>query len=65
VVGDAIRRIVESDSWQLRYPVGPDAAPFLAWRASMRDEDWVNWAALTDEEWLARVKRDFGLELQL
>jgi hypothetical protein len=31
----------------------------------MRDEDWVNWAALTDEEWLARVKRDFGLDLQL
>jgi NAD(P)-dependent dehydrogenase (short-subunit alcohol dehydrogenase family) len=65
VVGEAIRRIAESDSWQLRYPVGPDAGPFLAWRAAMSDEDWVNWAALSDEEWLARVKRDFGLELEL
>jgi len=65
VVGEAIRRIAESDSWQLRYPVGPDAVPFLAWRAAMSDEDWVNWAALPDEEWLARVKRDFGLELEL
>jgi NAD(P)-dependent dehydrogenase (short-subunit alcohol dehydrogenase family) len=65
VVGEAIRHIAESDSWQLRYPVGPDAAPFLAWRAAMSDEDWVNWAALRDEEWLARVKRDFGLELEL
>jgi NAD(P)-dependent dehydrogenase (short-subunit alcohol dehydrogenase family) len=65
VVGEAIRHIAESDSWQLRYPVGPDAAPFLAWRAAMSDEDWVNWAALPDEEWLARVKRDFGLELEL
>jgi NAD(P)-dependent dehydrogenase (short-subunit alcohol dehydrogenase family) len=65
VVGEAIRRIAESDSWQLRYPVGPDAGPFLAWRASMSDEDWVNWSAATDEEWLASVKRDFGLDLQL
>ena len=42
VVGEAIRRIAESESWQLRYPVGPDAGPFLAWRASMSDEDWVS-----------------------
>jgi NAD(P)-dependent dehydrogenase (short-subunit alcohol dehydrogenase family) len=65
VVGEAIRRIVESESWQLRYPVGPDAAPFLTWRASMKDEDWVNSGAATDEEWLALVKRDFGLEVTL
>jgi NAD(P)-dependent dehydrogenase (short-subunit alcohol dehydrogenase family) len=65
VVGDAIRRIVESDSWQLRYPVGPDAAPFLAWRASMKDEDWVNSGAATDEEWMAMVKRDFGFDVEL
>jgi NAD(P)-dependent dehydrogenase (short-subunit alcohol dehydrogenase family) len=66
VVGEAIRRIVEGDSWQLRYPVGPDAVPFLAWRAAMSDEDWVNLgAAATDEEWAARVKRDFGLDVEL
>lgn len=65
VVGDAIRRIVESDSWQLRHPVGADAAPFLAWRASMTDEDWVSSGALTDKEWTAMVKRDFGLEVKL
>ncbi len=65
VVGEAIRRIVESESWQLRYPVGPDAGPFLAWRASMSDEDWVSSNAVTDAEWLARVKRDFGLDVQL
>jgi hypothetical protein len=28
VVGDKIREIVNGDSWQLRYPVGPDAVPF-------------------------------------
>ena len=65
VVGEAVRQIVESNSWQLRYPVGPDAAPFLGWRASMSDEQWVDWAAVTDEEWVARVKRDFGLDVQL
>jgi NAD(P)-dependent dehydrogenase (short-subunit alcohol dehydrogenase family) len=65
VVGEAIRRIVESDSWQLRYPVGPDAGPFLAWRAATSDEDWVNWGAITDEEWVALVKRDFGLDVEL
>ena len=35
VVGEQIRQIVEGDSWQLRYPIGPDAVPFLKWRASV------------------------------
>jgi NAD(P)-dependent dehydrogenase (short-subunit alcohol dehydrogenase family) len=65
VVGEAIRGIVESNSWQLRYPVGQDAAPLLAWRASMTDEQWVDYAAVTDEEWVARVKRDFGIDVEL
>jgi hypothetical protein len=65
VVGEAIRGIVESNSWQLRYPVGPDAAPLLAWRASMTDEQWVDYAAVTDEEWVARMKRDFGVGVEL
>ncbi len=65
VVGEAIRAIVENNSWQLRYPVGPDAAPLLAWRASMTDEQWIDSVAVTDEEWAARVKRDFGLDVVL
>ena len=43
VAGEAIRHIVESDSEQLRYPVGPDALPFLDKRAGMTDEAWLNW----------------------
>jgi NAD(P)-dependent dehydrogenase (short-subunit alcohol dehydrogenase family) len=63
VVGGAIRQIIESDSWQLRYPVGPDAAPFLTWRAAMTDEEWVNWNAPSDDEvWYAQLERDFGLD---
>lgn len=65
VVGEAIRGIVESGSWQLRYPVGPDAAPLLAWRAAMSDEQWVDSAAVTDAEWVAGVKRNLGLDVKL
>lgn len=65
VVAEQIREIVESDSWQLRYPVGPDAKGFLAWRAAMTDEDWVSWGATEDDEaWCARVQKDFGLDVR-
>jgi NAD(P)-dependent dehydrogenase (short-subunit alcohol dehydrogenase family) len=56
-----IRHIVESDTWQLRHPSGPDAIPFLNWRAAMGDEEWVNWNAQDDETWYKQVQRDFGL----
>jgi NAD(P)-dependent dehydrogenase (short-subunit alcohol dehydrogenase family) len=65
VVGEQIRQIVEGDSWQLRYPVGPDAAPFLKWRASKTDEEMVEGGAATDEEYKAHVKREFGLDIEL
>ena len=61
LVADKILEIAEGDSWKLRYPVGPDALPFLEWRASMSDEDWVDWNALSDEDWYAKVEKDFGL----
>jgi NAD(P)-dependent dehydrogenase (short-subunit alcohol dehydrogenase family) len=62
LVGDKIREIIESDSWQLRHPVGPDAEPFLDWRTAMTDEEWVDWGAADDEEWYATLERDFGLD---
>ncbi len=62
LVGDTIRSIIGSDSPRFRNPVGPDAEPFLAWRASMTDEQWVNRAATDDESWYAAVQRDFGLD---
>jgi NAD(P)-dependent dehydrogenase (short-subunit alcohol dehydrogenase family) len=65
VVGEQILQIVEGDSWQLRYPVGPDALPFLNWRASKTDEEIVAAAAASDEEYKAAVKREFGLDLTL
>lgn len=61
LVASKILEISESNSWKLRHPVGPDAEPFIAWRASMSDEEWVNWNAVNDEEWYNSVEKDFGL----
>jgi NAD(P)-dependent dehydrogenase (short-subunit alcohol dehydrogenase family) len=65
VVGDLIRDIVDGDSWQLRYPAGPDAAPILNLRASKTDEQVIEEAAQSDEEFLARFKRETGIDLKL
>ena len=65
VVAQKVREIVESGTWQLRHPVGPDAEPFLGWRGSMNDESWVQWSAQSDSDWLKSVKADFGMDLKL
>jgi NAD(P)-dependent dehydrogenase (short-subunit alcohol dehydrogenase family) len=61
VVGENIREIVDGGSWQLRYPVGPDAAPLLAKRASMTDEQWIDSNGNRDDaDWAARFEKSFG-----
>ncbi len=65
IVAQKVREIVESGTWQLRHPVGPDAEPFLGWRGSMNDESWVHWSAQSDSDWLKSVKADFGMDLKL
>ena len=65
VVGDAIRDIVDSGTWTLRHPIGADAAGFLQWRASLTDEQWVAWGAISDEEWVSYVRSNFGLNVSL
>ena len=62
LVADTILHVVESGNWKLRHPVGPDAQPFLDWRASMTDEQWVDWNAVSDEEWYNAVEESFGLD---
>lgn len=62
MVAEHILEIADSDSWQLRYPVGPDAAPFLDWRASMTDEEWINWNTAKDKDWYNAVENLFGLD---
>ncbi len=62
VAADKILEVVDSGTWTLRHPVGPDAQPFLDWRAGMDDQQWVDWGALDDDAWYDRVQQDFGLD---
>jgi NAD(P)-dependent dehydrogenase (short-subunit alcohol dehydrogenase family) len=62
LVGQKILEIVESGTWQLRHPVGPDALPFLQWRRDKTDEEWVDLNASDDETWYRSMERDFGLD---
>jgi NAD(P)-dependent dehydrogenase (short-subunit alcohol dehydrogenase family) len=62
VVADKIREIIESGTWKLRHPVGPDAEGYLRWRASMTDEQWVEWNSSNDETWYGNVQRTFGID---
>jgi NAD(P)-dependent dehydrogenase (short-subunit alcohol dehydrogenase family) len=64
LVANKMLEIANGKSWQVRYAVGPDAEPFLMWRASMSDEEWVDWNAQTDEDWSKAVKADFGLNVR-
>lgn len=61
LVADTILNVAQSGTWELRHPVGPDAIPFLDWRASMTDEQWVDWNAAPDEVWYRAVEESFGL----
>ena len=65
LVAEKIRDVIESGTWKLRHPVGPDAEPFLEWRSAMTDEEFVNWGAADDETWYGNVERDFGLDARL
>jgi NAD(P)-dependent dehydrogenase (short-subunit alcohol dehydrogenase family) len=62
LVAKAIRDIIESGTWKLRHPVGPNSAEYIAWRKAMTDEEMVEWGALDDEAWYERIEREFGLD---
>jgi NAD(P)-dependent dehydrogenase (short-subunit alcohol dehydrogenase family) len=65
LVGEMIRHVIESNDPRLRFPVGPDALPFLGWRSVLSDEDWVGLgAAKTDAEYFERVFLDTGVDLR-
>lgn len=49
VVAQRVLEIAESDRWQLRHPVGPDAEPLIAWRKGMTDEQWVDLHSAEEE----------------
>lgn len=55
LVAEKILDIVQSDTWQLRHPVGPDAVPLISSRQSMTDEAWVDWHSADDETFFAAL----------
>jgi len=60
--------MVETPSSQpaitLRWPIGKDAIGFCTGRPKISDEEWVAMGGgLTDEEYNARFKRYFGIDL--
>jgi len=61
-VAATILEIIDSGTLTLRHPVGPGAEGFLGWRASMTDDEWVTWGALSDDAWYDRVGSEFGLD---
>jgi NAD(P)-dependent dehydrogenase (short-subunit alcohol dehydrogenase family) len=65
VVGALIRQIVEGESWQLRYLVGPDAVSLIKWRAGKTDEEIVDLGGESDADYKTRMKQEFGLDLSL
>ena len=65
LVGEMMRYVIESDDPRLRFPVGPDALPFLGWRVSVSDEDWVGLGGLErDADYCERVFLDTGVDLR-
>jgi NAD(P)-dependent dehydrogenase (short-subunit alcohol dehydrogenase family) len=64
VVGEKIVEIIESGTWILRHPVGPDAAPFIGQRQSMTDEEWVDRNAADDDTWYQRMESELGMVLR-
>jgi NAD(P)-dependent dehydrogenase (short-subunit alcohol dehydrogenase family) len=64
-VAAAILEAITTDRPRLRYPVGVDAEGLAAGRARLSDEEWVSMGGeLSDEEYNARFKRYFGIELR-
>ena len=62
LVAEAIRGIIESETWKLRHPVGPGSAAAIELRKTMTDEEWVERGALDDDAWYERVQQEFGLD---
>lgn len=58
LVAQKIVEIAEGGTWQLRHPVGPNAAPLLQWRSGMTDEEWVDLQSSDDETYFRRLERD-------
>jgi NAD(P)-dependent dehydrogenase (short-subunit alcohol dehydrogenase family) len=64
LVAEKIQSIIESETWQLRHPVGPDAEPMLASRRATSDEDYVALHSLDDDTWYSIMEERTGMAIR-
>jgi NAD(P)-dependent dehydrogenase (short-subunit alcohol dehydrogenase family) len=65
VVAEVVQNVLDDETGQLRWPVGPDSAAFLAWRATMNDEEWVACNGVADDEtWYQMFEDFFGADIR-
>jgi NAD(P)-dependent dehydrogenase (short-subunit alcohol dehydrogenase family) len=57
LVAEKILEVVDSGTWQLRHPVGPDAIPLIERRKGMTDEEWISVNAADDATFFARLSK--------
>ena len=55
VVAEKILEVANSGTWQFRHLSGPSAVPFVQWRNSMTDEEWIEANAADDATFFARL----------
>ncbi len=64
VVAEQIYEAITTEDYRLRWPVGPDAQGMMTARHQVSAEEWVSMGAeLTDDEYNARFKANFGIDL--
>ena len=65
LVAETILEAIESETYQLRWPVGEDAKGLWEGRKAMSDEAFVAMGgALSDDEYNALYLQHFGIELK-
>jgi NAD(P)-dependent dehydrogenase (short-subunit alcohol dehydrogenase family) len=65
LVAETIQNIIESGTWQLRHPVGPEAAATLAGRLATPDEDYIAVHALADDDvWYDIMEKNTGMQIR-
>jgi NAD(P)-dependent dehydrogenase (short-subunit alcohol dehydrogenase family) len=62
-VAEIIKDIVAGIRNEFRIPVGLYAEGFLNFRASLRDEDWINSVSVGDEDWITSME-EMGLQVR-
>jgi len=64
LVAETIQHIIESGTWQLRHPVGPNAGPTIANRKATSDEDYIALHGADDDTWYDAMERNTGLSIR-